>query len=615
MTAATEPAAASPVEPDRRPTTGGPDDPAVGGLLARVSALHRIIELGRRHDLGIDLDAAGRIAASTRARLRHGSAHTVVALAGSTGSGKSSLLNAVTGIEVAEVGLGRPTTTATQAVVYPPRDDTGATRDAARSADGLLDWLDIRRRHHLPAVPDLPVQPPEDLPDALAAHAPGDMTVQAPRDLPVQAHGAPPGHVGADAPPAPARPDLRGLVLLDLPDFDSTELANRAEVERLVALVDLMIWVTDPQKYADQALHQGFLAPLSGYAAVIEVVLNKADTLTDAAMRTCLGDLDRLLEADGLGDVHPLAVSALTGQGLAALRGLLAAEVAARQAVLDRVDADLTVAAARLGEPGQSRGGGLDDQTRRSLVDGLARAVGVDAVAALVAAQHRRDATLQVGWPPLRWARRMRRAPIAALRKASGSHVARAEVSQALRTTAETAGDRVEPTWRPAIREATSRRTDEIVTALDRRTSVGVHAVSTTPRWWRALAGLHGLLLATAAAGALWLAALFLLDSLLLLDIDALTPRVRAIPLPTLLLVGGLGAGLLLALLARPFVAVGVRRRAGAARRRIDADVGEVADEEILAPLEAVLADRREVLELQAQVAGHASRRPGPVTG
>ena len=232
--------------------------------------------------------------------------------------------------------------------------------------------------------------------------------------------------------------------------------------------------------------------------------------------------------------------------------------------------------------------------------------MGVDSVAALVTAQHRRDATLRTGWPPLRWARRFRRAPIASLPKAAKSHVARAEVSQTLRGAAEAASGGVEPTWRPAIRHATTQRTDEVVTALDRRTSAGVAAVATAPRWWTALAGLHTLLLATAAVGALWLVALFLLDSLLLLDVDALTPRVRAIPLPTLLLLGGLGVGLLLALLARPFVAIGARRRSGAARRRVHADVAEIADDEVIQPLEALLADRRQLVELQAQVAGRA---------
>ena len=61
---------------------------------------------------------------------------------------------------------------------------------------------------------------------------------------------------------------LAGLVLLDLPDHDSTVLEHQHEVDRLVDLVDLLVWVVDPQKYADEALHENYLRRLSGHAAV-----------------------------------------------------------------------------------------------------------------------------------------------------------------------------------------------------------------------------------------------------------------------------------------------------------------------------------------------------------
>lgn len=41
--------------------------------------------------------------------------------------------------------------------------------------------------------------------------------------------------------------DLGGLVLLDLPDHDSTEISHHVEMERLVELADLLVWVLDPQ--------------------------------------------------------------------------------------------------------------------------------------------------------------------------------------------------------------------------------------------------------------------------------------------------------------------------------------------------------------------------------
>ena len=56
-----------------------------------------------------------------KARLGHGTGHTVVALAGPTGSGKSSTFNALAGRDIAGVGVRRPTTSSTQAVVFQRR--------------------------------------------------------------------------------------------------------------------------------------------------------------------------------------------------------------------------------------------------------------------------------------------------------------------------------------------------------------------------------------------------------------------------------------------------------------------------------------------------------------
>ena len=89
-----------------------------------------------------------------------------------------------------------------------------------------------------------------------------------------------------------------GLVLLDLPDFDSVETAHRLEVDRLVRLVDLLVWVVDPQKYADAALHDRYLRPLAGHAAAMLVVLNQSDRLGADADRA-REDLARLLAAAG----------------------------------------------------------------------------------------------------------------------------------------------------------------------------------------------------------------------------------------------------------------------------------------------------------------------------
>ena len=184
----------------------------------------------------------------------------MVALAGATGSGKSSLFNALSRLQLSQVGVRRPTTSAATAVVW-----------GADSAGPLLDWLEVPRRH---AATDQP---------AYAAD---------------------------------------GLVLLDLPDFDSVRVEHRLEVDRLVELVDLLVWVVDPQKYADAALHDRYLRPLAGHGDVTLVVLNQSDLRRPAEVEECLADLRRLLADDGLPGVPVLAASALTGDvGNATERG------------------------------------------------------------------------------------------------------------------------------------------------------------------------------------------------------------------------------------------------------------------------------------------------------
>ena len=149
---------------------------------------------------------AARVAGKAGARLRLGAAHTVVALAGATGSGKSSLVNALAGGRSARSGYAgrRPRRR--------PRW-SGAPTPPARCSTG---WR---------------------------------------------------SRAGTPRPTAPAYA-ADGLVLLDLPDFDSVQLEHRLEVDRLVELVDLLVWVLDPQKYADAALHDRYLRPLAGHADV-----------------------------------------------------------------------------------------------------------------------------------------------------------------------------------------------------------------------------------------------------------------------------------------------------------------------------------------------------------
>jgi GTP-binding protein EngB required for normal cell division len=258
-------------------------------LPARLASLTELtrIAAGRTGSEGFSqelLTDAETLLRRSGERMRMSASHTVVALAGGTGSGKSSLFNALSGAAFSPAGVMRPTTKHTHACVW-----------GMEGAAPLLDWLGVQRRHRYARASAL------DEGEAL----------------------------------------LTGLLLLDLPDHDSVVTGSAALVDRLVKLADMLVWVLDPLKYADASVHQRYLVPLAGHASVTTVVLNQSDTLSADQVADCTADLRRLLDAEGLLETPVLVTSAATGAGLEELRRSLAAAVAARRAASDRITADI----------------------------------------------------------------------------------------------------------------------------------------------------------------------------------------------------------------------------------------------------------------------------------
>ncbi|HEY1323058.1 MAG TPA: GTPase, partial [Streptosporangiaceae bacterium] len=172
--------------------------PAGSGLSDRFTAVARLIQIGSARtggdgfDPGLLQDAEGLLARAGE-RLRLSAEHTIVVLAGGTGSGKSSLFNRLAGAEFSAAGAIRPVTRQPHACVW------GMT-----GAGSLLDWLGVQPRYR---------------------YARSSALDEGERSL-------------------------AGLLLLDLPDHDSVLAGRASEVDRLLKLADLMVWVLDPQKYA-----------------------------------------------------------------------------------------------------------------------------------------------------------------------------------------------------------------------------------------------------------------------------------------------------------------------------------------------------------------------------
>lgn len=210
----------------------------------------------------------------------------VVALAGTTGAGKSSLFNTLAGGDYSRVGVLRPTTSAPTAVIL------GAPESGVGK---LLDWLQVTDRHFVPG--------------------PGD--------------------------------EQERIVLIDLPDIDSITTTNREVAERYLEVVDVIVWVVDPEKYADSRVHDEYLRPSATLAPVMDVVLNQIDRLQGSDAEVAVADLRRRLDDAGItSEILPTSVR--TGEGLGELRTLIHQRAAARQAQATRLTLDARRLAERL---------------------------------------------------------------------------------------------------------------------------------------------------------------------------------------------------------------------------------------------------------------------------
>lgn len=534
-------------------------------LAAAADALSAAVEAGGDQLPAAERQHADAVVAKVGERTALVGGHTVVALAGATGSGKSSLFNALVGEDVAKVGVRRPTTSTPTAAVW-GGEPTGE----------LLDWLGVGTRH-------------------LVASAPGAG--------------------GGDGDPATGGPlgSLDGLVLLDLPDFDSREEANRDEAERVLRLVDLFVWVTDPQKYADARLHDDHVAALATHEAVTMVVLNQADRLTPAEVQQCRADLVRLMERDGVPRATVLATSVTTGDGIDELRQRLANSVAARSASRARLAGDVRSAASGLTRHVAATEPSVDATTRAELLEALARSAGVPTVVEAVRRDYRMEAVAATGWPFTRWLHRLRARPLRRLRldgrdiRVSDADVrsvlgrsslpppspaARAAVDIATRRLADRAGADLPTPWGEAVEHAATPPGPALGDALDQAV-VGTSLFARSPLWWRVLGLVQMAFAAAALAGLAWLLLYVVLG---LLQLDALVgepPTWGVLPVPAVLLVGGLLAGVVLAGLARWLAGIGARRRGRVMDERLRASIEVVARERIVEPVERVLERHR----------------------
>ncbi|MFC4888784.1 dynamin family protein [Streptomyces beijiangensis] len=240
-------------------------------------------------------------------RLRDPHAPVLAVIGGSTGAGKSTLVNSLVGRRVTEAGVLRPTTRTPVLVCHP--DD-----------------------HHwfagLRVLPQLTrVWLPQQ--EEVGEEGDGERTVTG-GELKVEVAGTLP----------------RGLALLDAPDIDSLVAGNRSLAAELICAADVWVLVTTASRYAD-AVPWHLLRTAKEYNATLVTVLDRVPHQVIAEVARQYG---ALLTRAGLGEVPRFTIpelpeSAGGGSGLlpttavAPLRAWLthrAQDPAARQQALDR---------------------------------------------------------------------------------------------------------------------------------------------------------------------------------------------------------------------------------------------------------------------------------------
>ncbi|WP_443065802.1 dynamin family protein [Streptomyces sp. NBC_00503] len=209
-------------------------------------------------------------------RLKAPEAPLLAVVGGSTGAGKSTLVNSLVGRKVSEAGVLRPTTRTPVLVCHP--DDHHWFAGMRVLPDLMRVWDPQADEDSLPAIRKTP-------------HRPGDRHANAAREVRIETVSTLP----------------RGLAILDAPDIDSLVVDNRTLAAQLICAADVWVMVTTASRYAD-AVPWHLLRTAKQYKATLVTVLDRVphQVLTEVSRQ-----YGALLTRAGLGDVPRFTVPEL----------------------------------------------------------------------------------------------------------------------------------------------------------------------------------------------------------------------------------------------------------------------------------------------------------------
>jgi len=189
-------------------------------------------------------------------RLRESGSPVLVALVGSTGAGKSTLVNSLVGKQVSNTGIRRPTTNSPVLASHP----------------GDVDWF--AENVFLPTLPRVRQQ-------GLAMPGRDGLLVLA------SSEGMP-----------------KGVALLDTPDIDSVVQAHREFAHQFLDASDLWLFMTTSTRYADAAVWE-LLQYARDRGAALGIVFSRVPPASAALLTT---HFDAMLAANGLGDTRRFVI-------------------------------------------------------------------------------------------------------------------------------------------------------------------------------------------------------------------------------------------------------------------------------------------------------------------
>ncbi|WP_216379288.1 GTPase [Arcanobacterium phocae] len=476
---------------------------------------------------------------------------TVIAFAGPTGAGKSSIVNALINEKLLPVAATRPTTSQATAI----------SAMSEHSDDGLIQWVGATNRYERP-----------QLHDVFSANAP--------------------------------------FVLVDLPDIDSTSAENRTLATSIIKRADVVVWVVDPQKYADSVVHDDYLAQRSEHSGTMLVVLNQADKLVASEKSEILSSLKQILDAHNVVPDVTVA-SAQTGIGIAELRDKLSQLVMSKKTFIDKLAADLRVTGQSITQDFESQGGQLDDVPQPDttpFVDAALRAAGAPVVARLAGESYTFRAKKATRWPVTRWISMLNMDPLQRFRLGSGkdaqnlapvtgisrSDVALQQADNEYHRYLAAATAHMPRRWANDIMTSSVNPVTDIVRRADYVSSHTELENNRRPAWWRIVNIIQWLLMIGVLTGVVWLIARAIAVNMgIWLDRP---PMIGILPLPLVMVVSGIALGWVLSLMSKVFIRRGQAKTERRIQSRLSAAFQQDLTEGLLEPLAQDIEQYRKVV-------------------